>query len=225
LHTYFGMTKREKQSTYSQGQARCIVYDWHRTGPETDYGPFKDVKSGQWGRVNWKSVEAISSLIGRHMEILVSNQMNFPRGLRYALPYQIPPHPTCPEDWARVTGAWIGTYSFLDWTVLHQYNVHSYENGGRPLLEACDEARGDLMHLDLHLDDSLKTDPRLATKMPVCEDLPVLYFRGFSRGAGSGRQHIHVRGTASLILGARQVRWRFIIRQVTPSPMHCPHTL
>jgi hypothetical protein len=212
LHTYFGLTKRERHSDYSQGQARCIVYNWHLTGPEIDYGPFKDAKSGQWGQVNWKSLEAVASLVGRHMEVLVRDQLSFPQGLRYALPYQIPSDPACPEDWAGVTGAWVGTYSFLDWTVLNQYNLHRWETRERPLLQESEEARGDLMHLELHLDDNLKTDPRLATKMPVCEDLPILYFSGTSRGTGASRPYISVRGSASLVPGARQVRWRFIIR-------------
>jgi hypothetical protein len=218
LHTFFGPTKCEKRSDYAQGQARCIVYDWHLTGPETDYGPYKDIKSGQWGQVNWRSLEAVSSLITQHMELLASDHMTFPQGFKYALPYQMPVAPARPEDWAGVTGNWLGTYSFLDWTVLHHFNVHVYENGGRMSLDACDEARGDLMHLELHLDDSVKTDPRLATKMPVCEDLPVLYFKGTSRGTGATRPYIQVRGTASLIPGARQVRWRFIIRSVDRRP-------
>jgi hypothetical protein len=212
LHTYFGLTKRERYSDYSQGRARCIVYNWHLTSPEVDYGPFKDSKSGQWGQVNWRSLEAVSSLITRHMELLVGDHMTFPRGLRYALPRQVLSDPACPEDWAGVTGAWIGTYSFLDWTVLNQYNTHHWETRDQPLLDSHDEARGDLMHLDLRLDDSLKTDLRLATKMPVCEDLPMLYFRGTSKGAGANRPYISVRGAVSLIPGARQVRWRIIIR-------------
>jgi F-box-like len=219
LHTFFGPTKRERRSDSSQGRARCIVYDWHLTGPETDYGPYKDIKSGQWGQVNWKSLEAVSSLITHHMELLANELMTFPQGFKYALPHQIPADPAHPEDWAGVTGNWLGTYSFLDWTVLHHFNVHLYENGGRALLDACNEARGDLMHLELHLDNSVKTDPRLATKMPVCEDLPMLYFKGTSRGTGATRPYIHIRGTASLLPGARQVRWRFIIRSVDKRPM------
>jgi F-box-like len=214
LHVFFGLTKRERHSDYSQGHARCIVYNWHLTSPECDYGPFKDVKSGQWGQVNWKSLEAVSSLITRHMELLVGDQMTFPGGLRYALPYQVPSDPACPEDWAGITGSWIGTYSFLDWTVLNQYNHLHWETRDHPILDSHDEARGDLMHLDLRLDDSIKTDLRLATKMPICEDLPMLYFSGTSRGAGTNRPYISVRGTVSLVPGARQARWRFIIRYV-----------
>lgn len=212
LHVYFGLTSRERRSDYAQGQARCIVYNWHLTSAECDYGPFKDIESGEWGQVNWKSLEAVSCLMARHMELLVGSQLGFPRGFRYALPYQMPLNPDCPEDWAGVTGAWVGTYSFLDWTVLNQYNNHQWQNLDGAVLDSHDEARGDLMHLDLHLDPSLKTDLRLATKMPVCEDLPMLYFRGTSRGAGTNRPYISVRGTASLVPGARQVRWRFIIR-------------
>lgn len=212
LHIYFGLTSRERRSNYSQGQARCIVYNWHLTSAECDYGPFKDIRSGQWGHVNWRSLEAVSSLISRHMELLVGDQMSFPQGFRYALPYQIPINPECPEDWAGVTGAWVGTYAFLDWTILNQFNNHHWQNRDRPVLDSHDEARGDLMHLDLHLDESLKTDVRLATKMPVSEDLPMLCFSGTSRGAGTNRPYISVRGTASLLPGARQVRWRFFIR-------------
>jgi hypothetical protein len=212
LHIYFGLTSRERRSDYCLGQARCIVYNWHLTSAECDFGPFKDVKSGQWGQVNWHYLEAVSSLITRHMELLVGDQMSFPRGFRHALPYQMPVNPGCPEDWAGVTGAWVGTYSFLDWTILNQFNSHHWQNQHPPVLDSHDEARGDLMHLDLHLDNSLQTDPRLATKMPVCEDLPMLYFSGLSRGTGMNRPYISVRGTASLLPGVRQVRWRFLIR-------------
>ena len=212
LHTYYGLTRRERHSRDSQGNARCIAYDWHLTGPDVDYGPFKGANSGQWGHVNWTSLEAVSSLIQRHMELLVKDQITFPQGFKYAVPYQVPSNSSHPDDWAGVTGPWLGTYSFLDWTVLNQYNTQNHDGRGHSLLEGCDEARGDLMHLDLHLDASIKADPRLATKVPVCEDLPMLHFSGTSRGTGATRPYISVRGTASLVPGGRQVRWRFIIK-------------
>ncbi len=68
------------------------------------------------------------------------------------------------------------------------------------------------MNLDLRLDKTISHDPRLATSLPVCTDLPVLFFSGYSRGNGSPHgAAIGVRGRASLVPGGREVRWRFII--------------
>lgn len=208
LHIYFGLTRRERSNPKAQSPARQLVYDWHLSGEDTDYGPFKRDNSGY---VNWNLLEAVCSLIGRHFELLIDRHIGIPQGLRYAIPYQMKSDPSCPEDWASVTGSWLGTYSFLDYSVLHRFNV-GYYAGARPALESCDEARGDLMHLELRLDDSLRSDPRLVTDVPVCEDLPMLYFSGTSRGHGASRPYILVRGTVSLIPGGRQVRWRFIIK-------------
>jgi hypothetical protein len=81
-----------------------------------------------------------------------------------------------------------------------------------------EEACGDLMRLELKIDDceDLQHDARLQTKLPYCTDLPVLYFRGTSNGR-SQRPTIAVRGSASLTTGAKHVRWRFIIRLVADS--------
>jgi hypothetical protein len=64
----------------------------------------------------------------------------------------------------------------------------------------------------LDQDGELKDDWRLQTNLPVCEDLPMLYFSGTSGGYRSRRSRIAVRGTVSLVPGGRQVRWRFLIR-------------
>ncbi len=214
LHVYFGLTRNERFSSKAQGATRQLVYDWSRTGEDTDYGPF--IRDGS-GRVNWALFEAVCSLIGRHFELLTEEttlgRLGIPQKLRYNIPYQMKFDQSQPEDWARVTGSWLGTYAFLDYSILHRFNV-GYFAGARPALESCDEARGDLMQLQLRLDDKYRDDWRLRTNMPVCEDLPVLYFSGTSMGAGASRPYILVRGRVSLIPGARQVRWRFIIRYV-----------
>lgn len=209
LHIYYGLTRRERSSPRAQGAARQLVYDWSLTGANVDYGPWKRDGSGT---VNWNLLEAVCSLIGHHFELLTRDAMGIPQGLRWAIPNQMACNPSQPEDWARVTGSWLGTYAFLDYSVLHGFNVAYAPNSPRLSLDSSDEARGDLMRLQLRLDDSIKEDPRLATDMPVCQDLPMLYFSGTSRGHSASRPHIQARGTVSLVPGARQVRWRYIIR-------------
>ena len=116
-----------------------------------------------------------------------------------------------PEDWAGAQGSWVGTYAFLDYADLHSFNV-GQRHGQRPSLEDEREACGDLMTLDIKLDSSLNNDPRLKTELPICDDLPMLYFSGVSRGFdGTYRPPIGVRGSASLVPGGREVRWRFLI--------------
>lgn len=136
-----------------------------------------------------------------------------PSGFAINIPYALPPNAACPEDWAGVTATWLGTYAFLDYRALVHYNfAHNLEY---PLdLGGCEEACGDLMRLELEIDHSeeLKMDRRLQTELPYCRDLPMLFFNGTSNGRPTGRPSIGVRGSACLVPGGRQVRWRLIIR-------------
>lgn len=117
------------------------------------------------------------------------------------------------HDWAGITGSWLGTYAFLDYRALVHFNIaHSQEY---PLdLGDYEEACGDLMRLDIRVDDSeeMKHDTRLKTSLPYCDDLPMLYFSGVSRNSTLGRPAIEVRGFVCLIPGGREARWRLIIK-------------
>lgn len=208
FHVYYGLTKRELTSSRAKAAARSIVYNWNVTGPDADYGPFKKDRSGV---VNWQVVEAISSLMLRCFEKFKSPYLRVPSTYRDNVPYLTTDKPS--QDWARVSRSWLGTYSFLDYRDLVHYN---FVNNAEHSIDLSDyeEACGDLMQLRLEIDDSeeLKNDWRLKTDLPVCEDLPTLYFTGTSSGYRSGQPRIQVRGTVSLAPGARQVRWRFLIR-------------
>ncbi|OCL02427.1 hypothetical protein AOQ84DRAFT_434385 [Glonium stellatum] len=210
LHVFYGSTKREQGSNNAKASARGVVYDWAVTGPEADYGPFRKDKSGL---INWQVLEAVSSLMIRNFETVKVDHLRTPTGFRYNLPNIIPKN-SLPDDWAGVCNAWIGTYAFLDYRDLVHYNfAHQPGHPQGPGLDTYQEACGDLMQLQLKLDQDgkLKDDWRLRTTLPVCEDLPMLYFSGTSGGHRSRRPLIAVRGTVSLLPGGRQVRWRFLI--------------
>lgn len=68
------------------------------------------------------------------------------------------------------------------------------------------------MKLNLHLDMSLRDDPRLQTRLPICRDLPPLYFCGTSTNHDL-QMATEFRGMACLVLGGREVRWRFIVHR------------
>lgn len=208
LHVYYGLTARERSSRQAIGAARALVYDWFLIGPDTDYGPFQ--RHGN-GLINWNILEAVCTVIRLNFELVADGRVQVPDGLFRAAPGIFQCQPSHPEDWARVSGSWLGTYSFLDYSDLFHFNI-GYRPGPRPTLDGHLEACGDLMRLELVLDDELRTDRRLQTKLPICKDLPPLFFSGTSRGHGSHRAVIEVRGSAALVPGAREVRWRFLIR-------------
>ena len=136
-----------------------------------------------------------------------------PTGYDLHVPSSQPMDPALPNDWAGVTGTWAGTYAFLDYRALVHYNfAHTLEH--HLDLGECEEACGDMMRLDLQLDDSddLRQDPRLQSSLPICDDLPSLFFQGSSTGQATERPTIQVRGMACLAPGGREVRWRLIIR-------------
>ncbi|KAF2637877.1 hypothetical protein P280DRAFT_472038 [Massarina eburnea CBS 473.64] len=210
FHIIHGPTEREQESSRAKAAARAIVYDWNVTGPPADFGPFKKDLSGA---VDWQNVEAISSLMHRIIATALKMYKLAPTGFSINIPRALPLNVASPEDWAGATGTWLGTYAFLDYRALVHYNfAHDQEY---PLdLGNYEEACGDLMRLELKIEDSeeLKRDPRLQTELPRCKDLPVLFFKGFSHNESSGRPSIAIRGFASLVPGGRSVRWRFIIR-------------
>ena len=208
LHTFYGLTFPELASRAAKGPARRLVYDWSMTDATADFGPFHKDSSGT---VNWPLLEACSACISWNFEMVVDDRWPLPVGFRYSVPYLTLTDPTIPEDWARVTGQWFGTYSFLDYHDLFHYNV-GYREGSRPLLDQHDEAHGDLMSLNLKLDPKVETDWRMKSSLPICDDLPPLYFSGTSQGyGGSVRPLIGVRGRVNLCPGGREVRWRFLI--------------
>ncbi|KAK3079206.1 hypothetical protein LTS18_005462 [Coniosporium uncinatum] len=204
LHILYGPTRREQESRRGLGTARMLVYDWSERGALADYGPFKNDGSGT---VNWHVLEGVSTLMHRNI-LAVDGKL--PHGLRHSVPYLTPLDESIPEDWAGVHQAWTGTYAFMDYGDLFHYNA-AHALVSRPNLDDYEEACGDLMQMDLHLNPDLKDDPRLQTSLPVGNDLPMLYFCGMSSSRGRSRPRIACRGTASLVPGGREVRWRFLI--------------
>ncbi|KAJ9602091.1 hypothetical protein H2200_013451 [Cladophialophora chaetospira] len=209
LHVIYGLTNRERIEHKARGAARRKVYDWNLTSEDNEYAPF--LRDGS-GKVDWPLLEGVMSVIGRNFTMCVEGSLSMPQGFCFSLPYRTLLDPTTPDDWARVSGPWLGTYSFLDYADLFAFNNWEDQLGSRPTLEDEPEDCGDLMRLELRLDESIASDPRLQTTLPVCTDLPVLFFSGLSRGhAGIHRPVIGVRGSASLVPGGREVRWRFLI--------------
>lgn len=209
-----GPTQREEDSVSSKAGARAVVYDWSSTSEDADFGPFYKDRSG---RVNWQLIEAISSLMHRLFATALKSYHLRPTGYDRHVPSSQPMDPALPNDWAGVTGTWAGTYAFLDYRALVHYNfAHTLEH--HLDLGECEEACGDMMRLDLELDDSddLRQDPRLQSSLPTCDDLPSLFFQGSSTGQATERPTIQVRGMACLAPGGREVRWRLIIRWDIP---------
>lgn len=207
LHVLCGLTECEERDDKAVGRARRITYDWNDTDELNEYGPFKRDGSGE---TDWRRLEAICTVVARQFTLAVRGRMILPQGFCFSLPYRTLVDPTMPEDWARVQGTWCGTYVFLHWENLVEFNA--FQNAAnRPTLENGPEACGGLMKLELKLDMSLKDDPKLQTKMPICEDLPVLYFRGLSKSYDF-QMATGIRGMACLTLGGREVRWRYIVQ-------------
>jgi hypothetical protein len=181
------------------------------TGPAAEFGPFNRDSSGT---VNWQTVEAISSLMHRIFEMPLKMYELTSYGFPMNIPRAIPASPdNLKHDWAGVTGLWLGTYAFIDYRALVHFNIaHNQEY---PVdLGEYEEACGDLMRLDITVDDSedLKQDPRLQTQLPYCNDLPILHFSGISQNQAAGRPSIGVRGFVCLTPAGQEVRWRLIIR-------------
>lgn len=241
LHVLYGLTRRERRSKHARGHARHLVYDWSLSDPVQDFGPFTPQ-----GSTDWRMLEAIYSVVIRNFEatcvsdidrhyIPTSDPKNLeyghPHGFRCSVPNLILQNPSVPQDWARVTGNWLGTYSFLDYSDLFFFNA-GFRPNPRPSLDDYEEACGDLMRLDLALvnpedneNDPIFSDLKLQSSLPYDPRLPILYFRGTSQSALNAHAHHHhphsplisVRGRVNLMPASsashsgREVRWRFII--------------
>jgi hypothetical protein len=209
LHVLHGMTVRERLNDRSRGQARRKVYNWNYTSIKSDYGPFKLDGSGQ---VNWSLLEGACSIIARIFEMCLNGKVANPQGLSFAIPHRTLPDPTVPEDWARVTGSWLGTYSFLDYEELFAFNTDDHFALRASLDDDDAEAHGHLMRLQLKLDPSIKDNASLKTNIPICHDVPPLYFTGTSRAEDwIQRPMAQVKGLVALVPGGREVRWKFVI--------------
>jgi hypothetical protein len=209
LHTLFGLTMHERLTPSSRGIARRRVYNWNLTNEDTDYGPFK--KDGS-GKVNWSLLEGACSSISRSFELCVDGHLAPPHGMSYAIPYRTLADPAVPQDWARVQGSYRGTYAFIDYSHLLAFNTGTaMAFDRRPDLENEPEACGALLRMDLKLDDSVRNDHILDTRVPICTDLPPLYFSGISRGEGYSHPLTAVKGFAALVPGGREVRWKFVV--------------
>ncbi|KAF2012781.1 hypothetical protein BU24DRAFT_258603 [Aaosphaeria arxii CBS 175.79] len=210
FHIFYGMTVREKESLRSKSLARAIVYNWLVTGSDADHGPFKRDKSGT---VNWQALEAVTSLMHRIFEnTRRAHSYCRPWGFRKNVTHYLPSSVSS-GDWAGVNRIWVGTYAFLDYRALVHYNFANRVE--HPMdLGQYEEACGDLMQLQLEISDSeeLKADSRLQSDLPYCKDLPRLYFTGATSNRPNGRLPILVKGFVCLVPGAKQVRWRFVIR-------------
>ncbi|KAF2754305.1 hypothetical protein EJ05DRAFT_514304 [Pseudovirgaria hyperparasitica] len=207
IHIYHGITESERtqERPGAKSSARELVYDWSKFSPDCDYGPFHPD-----GSVNWHVVEAVSSLMAQAVHMQADNFQ--------VCPFEKPAtkYPCDPEtDWAGISyerDVWMGTYAFLDYADLALFNFER-ARGVSISLGEFDEASGLLSRLCLHRDDRIKDDQALKTRLPVCEDLPTIYFSGSSQS--QGLMHTHgagIRGCVSLVPGGKEVRWRFIIR-------------
>lgn len=105
LHVLCGLTELENQDERFLGRARRITYDWSFTNVDTEYGPFK-----KDGNVDWRRLEAISSVVSRQFNLAVRGRMTPPLGFCFSLPHRTLIDPTIPDDWARAAGMWCGTY-------------------------------------------------------------------------------------------------------------------
>jgi hypothetical protein len=172
-----------------------------------EYGPFYKHTT------DWQLVEAISSLMHRILNTKLEKYHLRHSGFAINVPRALPRNFNIPEDWAGVTGPWLGTYAFLDHRDLVRDDFDEYREFPW-ILGDQEETCGDLMRLLLSIVDSqeLRQDNRLQTNLPYCKDLPMLFFGGTSAGGPIGQPSIGLRGFVCLVPGGREVRWRLIIR-------------
>ncbi|KAL2419740.1 hypothetical protein ABEF95_006499 [Exophiala dermatitidis] len=210
LHVLYGITERERIKETNCGNARRRVYDTSRYRPDNDYGPLKRDGSGQ---VDWYVLEGVFTLIARNFEIAARGTLSMAQGLSFSIPHRSLPVRNVPADWARVTGTWLGISSYYNHGEVVRFNM--FLNGqldtGPNLVEEPERSEG-LVKLELKLDDRMSADPQLRTSLPICTDLPPLFFSGMSRSyRPNQRPGRHVRGRVCLAPGGREVRWRYII--------------
>lgn len=209
LHTLCGMSardKRERRYFY-----RRYVYNWALTNAGTDFGPYDCDGSGH---INWLLLEAAMVCIWQGFQDAAGGYLSAPQGLFYSIPYRTLPDPAIPEDWARVTGVWLGTYAFLDYSRLLAFNAGPmYAEGGHSLdLRDEEEVCGDLLRMELALDNSVREDPVLKSNVPICRDMPPLYFTGTSQGSEyPSHPTTTIKGFAALAVGGREVKWKLVV--------------
>jgi hypothetical protein len=203
LHVMAGVSPQESQDTRALGAARQVVYNWQTTNADNEYGPFK-----YNGDVDWRRLEAIMTVATGHFSRAVQGRLTLPQGFNYSIPARTTIDPSQPQDWAGVTGNWCGTYVFLNWEDLLLFNAHA---GERPSLDDGPESCGGLMKLEVKLDETIKDDPKLRTELPLCDDLPPLFFSGLSR-SWEYQMTTGVRGMACLTPSGKEVRWRIIVQ-------------
>lgn len=208
LHVLAGVTVREERDRKAMGRARRVVYDLSRTNERTEWSPCKDDGSGE---IDWIRLEAVMTVGVRSFQNAIRGRMTLPQGFKYSIPYRSLIPAEAPNDWARATGNWCGTYVFLNWNDLLDFNVFNGPTASQPNLEDAPEQCGGLMKLELHLDDTITEDPALKTHLPFCDDLPPLYFSGLSKSYDWSLATA-VRGRVCLAPGGREVRWKFIVR-------------
>lgn len=209
LHTLYGLSARDRYER--RHFYRRYVYDWALTSAATDFGPFDRKGSG---RVNWMLLEAVMACISQAFQEVAAGQLSAPQGLFYSIPHRTLPNPTVPEDWAGVTGVWLGTYAFLDYSSLLAFNAGLVDVGIGRSFDLRDEPEvcGDLLRMELKLDDSVRTHALLQTNVPICDDLPPLYFTGDSRGTDyPSHPRTTIKGSAALTVGGREVKWKIIV--------------
>lgn len=207
LHVLCGLTQREEKDEKALARARRVTYDWELTEPRNEWGPLKVDGSGE---VDWRRLESICVVVVRQFTMAIRGRMTLPQGFCFSFPYRTLSDPTQPEDWARAQGTWMGTYVFMHWEGLVEFNTFRAASN-RPTLEDGPESCGGLMKLELQLNMALKDDPKLHTNLPICEDLPPLYFSGISRSCDF-QMATFIRGMACLAPGGKEVRWRYIVR-------------
>ncbi|KIW09625.1 uncharacterized protein PV09_00492 [Verruconis gallopava] len=206
LHVLRGITAYEEEDEKDAGRSRRICYDWTLTNERNEYGPWKDDGSG---KTDWRRIEAIASVVTRQFIQTVKDRVSLPQGFAYSLPNRVSIDPSVPDDWAGIQRRWVGTYVFMHWEDLVEFN-ESRGTSIRSSLEYTPEACGGLMKLDLKLNMDLKDDPTLNTMLPVCFDFPPLYFSGLSRSE-EWQMATAIRGMCCLAPGGREVRWRYIV--------------
>ncbi|KAJ4503882.1 hypothetical protein HRR78_008026 [Exophiala dermatitidis] len=174
LHVLYGITERERIKETNCGNARRRVYDTSRYRPDNDYGPLKRDGSGQ---VDWYVLEGVFTLIARNFEIAARGTLSMAQGLSFSIPHRSLPVRNAPADWARVTGTWLGISSYYNHGEVVRFNM--FLNGqldtGPNLVEEPERSEG-LVKLELKLDDRMSADPQLRTSLPICTDLPPLFF-------------------------------------------------
>ncbi|WVO22498.1 uncharacterized protein IAS62_003828 [Cryptococcus decagattii] len=223
-----------------RGFMRELVYSQKNFTESNDWGPFTSD-----GKVDWVLVDALGSVMMSNAQEIVHNPEISDHWHDSIMPQSFGVEPTRGWgfshierplgiadgdvwDWAGVQGSWYGSYAFLDyadWLSLNEPRL--ILNRGRVAqldLTHYHEAIGDLMRLDLTLDDPSPTSPSttlspLTTHLPTTYDsrLPPIHFVGASLQSDSvppdAAPLSSVRGVVQLTADdPPEVRWTLVIR-------------